>query len=166
MPHVVRVTAKALEIAHRLNLPEDQIQFIEEACMLHDIGIVKVNSVKIGCHGELPYVQHIIEGKRILIEEGYPEHARVAENHLGVGGLTALEIIEGKMPLPHKDILCDALPDKIISYADLWFSKNPTKVFVEKDLKQVRDKVKNYGRRQERVFKEMYQQFEGKSFKD
>ncbi|MDQ3073040.1 MAG: phosphohydrolase, partial [Bacteroidota bacterium] len=57
--HVTLVTAKALQIAKRLNLSAAQMRFIEEAAMLHDIGIVKVSYPEIGCHGTLPYIAHI-----------------------------------------------------------------------------------------------------------
>jgi len=154
MPHVTLVTAKALEIAERLKLSLSQKRFIEEACMLHDIGIIKTNSIDIGCFGDLPYVCHIIEGRKILEAEGYPLHARVAENHIGVGGLLKTEIVENNMPLPNRDILCTTIEEKIISFADLYFSKNPKRVFLEKSQKQVKQKVKQYGKRQEKTFKD------------
>jgi uncharacterized protein len=160
LPHVTLVTAKALQIAKKLKLNKEQMQFIEEAGMLHDIGIVHVKAKEIGCIGEMPYVCHVIEGKKILEEEGLPMHARVAENHIGVGGITKEEIIKNKMPLPPRDIIAETIEEKIISYADLFFSKNPTRVFLEKPLSQVKAKVKKYGKRQEKLFKEWYKQFE------
>src|SRR5687768_12925958 len=104
--HVTLVTTKALKIARKLNLSEEQQHFIEEASMLHDIGIVHVKAAKLGCHGEMPYICHIIEGRKILEAEGLPQHAKIAENHIGVGGLTKGEIIAEKLPLPHRDMLC------------------------------------------------------------
>ncbi|HPD42609.1 MAG TPA: phosphohydrolase, partial [Anaerolineae bacterium] len=44
LPHVAAVTAKALRIAYRLGLDATQRRFIEEAAMLHDIGIVRVHA--------------------------------------------------------------------------------------------------------------------------
>lgn len=158
--HVTMVTSKALTIAKKLRLHADQLRFIEEACMLHDIGIVHVKAKDIFCNGEMPYIYHIIEGRKILESEGLPLHARIAENHIGVGGLTKEEIIRNKIPLPHRDMLCETIEEKIISYADLWFSKNPRRIFYEKSLKQVREKVKGYGKRQEKLFKEWYEVFE------
>jgi len=160
--HVTLVTAKALEIARRLKLTKEQQQFIEEACMLHDIGIIKVDAPEIGCTGELPYIQHIVEGRKILEAEGLPLHAKIAENHIGVGGLSKREIVEGKISLPQRDMLCESIEEKIISYADLFYSKNPKRLFIEKPLKQVQAKVKKYGKRQEKLFKEWHKLFEGK----
>lgn len=162
MPHVTLVTTKALKIARKLELSEDQLHFIEEAAMLHDIGIVHVKAAKLGCHGEMPYICHIIEGRKILEAEGLPKHAKIAESHIGVGGLTKAEIIAEKLPLPHRDMLCHTIEEKIISYADLFFSKNPQKIFMEKPIKQVREKVKKYGKREEKLFREWYKLFEGK----
>lgn len=160
LPHVTLVTAKAIKIAKHLKLSSSQIRFIEEAGMLHDIGIVQVKARDIGCYGEMPYVYHIIEGRKILEEEGLPQHALIAENHIGVGGITKEEIIENKMSLPHKDILCHSIEEKIISYADLFYSKNPNRLYYEKTLKQVKAKVKHYGKRQEKLFKEWRELFE------
>jgi uncharacterized protein len=160
LPHVTLVTAKALEIARRLKLDNKQLLFIEEAGMLHDIGIVHVKAKEIGCMGEMPYVCHVIEGRKILEEEGLPKHARVAENHIGVGGITIDEIIKNKMPLPPRDIIAETIEEKIISYADLFFSKNPSRVFLEKPLSQVKAKVKKYGKRQEKLFKEWHKMFD------
>jgi uncharacterized protein len=158
--HVTLVTAKALKIARRLKLSAAQLQFIEEACMLHDIGIIHVKAKELGCNGEMPYVYHIVEGRKILEAENLPLHARIAENHIGVGGITKEEIIEKKIPLPPRDILCETIEEKIISYADLFYSKNPKKLFVEKSIKQVREKAKHYGKRQEKLFKEWSKLFE------
>lgn len=162
LPHVTLVTAKALKIAKKLELTEPQLRFIEEAGMLHDIGIVHVKASKLGCKGEMPYICHIVEGRKILEAEGLPKHALVAENHIGVGGLMKSEIIDEKLPLPHRDMLCETIEEKIISYADLFYSKNPQKVFFEKPVKQVRAKVKHYGKREEKLFREWYKLFEGK----
>ncbi len=160
--HVTLVTAKALEIARRLKLTALQLQFIEEACMLHDIGIIKVDAPEIGCTGKLPYICHITEGRKILEAERLPLHAKIAENHIGVGGLSRKDITENNLPLPERDILCETIEEKIISYADLFYSKNPKRLFVEKPLKQVQAKVKKYGKRQEKLFKEWHKLFEGK----
>jgi len=160
VPHVTLVTAKAIKIGRKLKLGADQLRFIEEASMLHDIGIVHVKAKEIFCNGEMPYIYHIVEGRKILEAEGLPMHAKIAENHIGVGGLSKEEIISRKIPLPHRDMLCETIEEKIISYADLWYSKNPRRLFIEKSLKQVRAKVKGYGKREEKLFKEWYDIFE------
>lgn len=158
--HVSLVTAKALRIARKLKLTKAQQRFIEEACMLHDIGVIKVDAQKIGCHGELPYILHITEGRKILEAEGLPLHAKIAENHIGVGGMTKEEIISKKIPLPQRDMLCETIEEKIISYADLFYSKNPQRLFHEKTLKQIKEKAQKLGKRQEKLLEKMIKQFE------
>jgi uncharacterized protein len=160
MIHVTLVTAKALRIARKLKLSKEQLRFIEEASMLHDIGIIKVDAKKIGCHGELPYIQHIVEGRVILEAEGLPLHARIAENHIGVGGLTKEEITTKKLQLPKRDMLCETIEERIISYADLFYSKNPARLFQEKSIKQIKAKAKKLGKRQEKLLDKMIKQFE------
>lgn len=158
--HVTLVTEKALRIAKKLKLSKERQHFIEEACMLHDIGIVKVKAKEIFCNGELPYIHHVVEGRKILEAEGLPLHAKIAENHIGVGGLSKEEIIKGKLTLPQRDMLCETLEEKIISYADLFFSKNPEKLWLEKPVKQVRAKAKRLGKRQEKLFEKWQERFE------
>lgn len=164
MVHVSLVTAKALKIGRRLKLDSNQLRFIEEACMLHDIGIVKIRKKIIGCTGELPYIFHLPEGRKILEQEGLPMHARVAENHVGVGGLTKDEIIRKKLLIPPVDMLAETIEEKIISYADLFYSKNPSKLWVEKSHKLVRSKAILMGKRQERLFEKWIFDFEGIRF--
>jgi len=105
--HVSLVTAKALEVARRLNLSAESMQFIEEATMLHDIGICGVEDEDFGTKGS-EYITHGTIGADILRKEGLPKHARVAESHTGVG-LYKEQIIEKNLPLPHKDFIPENL---------------------------------------------------------
>ena len=157
--HVTLVTAKALAIANKLGFSAQQKQFVEEAGMLHDIGIIRVNAPDIHCRGSLPYVMHIKEGRKILEAEGLPDHARVAETHFGVGGITKDEVANSGLQLPPEDILCKEIEDKVISYADLFFSKNPELIFNEIPIEMLTEKVKSYGPRQEQIFKLWHEEF-------
>lgn len=156
--HVTMVTNLALKIARRLELDQEQRNFMQEACMLHDIGIVKTYSPEIGCHGHLPYIQHIVEGRKILLKEGLPRHARIAANHIGVGGISKEEIIAQNMDLPHEDFLCDSIEEQIISYADLFYSKNSRKLFTKKKISAVREKIKDRPLQRDR-FEKWYKEF-------
>ena len=160
--HVTLVTAKALGIAERLGFSQSQKDFVKEACMLHDIGIIRVNAPEINCRGSLHYIMHIKEGKKILESEGLREHARVAENHFGVGGITKEEIRNAKLPLPEEDINCTRLEDKVISYSDLFYSKSPQHIFSESSVERVRKKVKGYGVRQHQIFELWHKEFNDK----
>ncbi|MBD3280945.1 phosphohydrolase [Candidatus Dojkabacteria bacterium] len=149
--HVTLVTNKALEIARGIELGSEQLQFIEEASMLHDIGICMVDAPEIGAKVSEPYIRHIVEGKLILEKENLPKHAVVALTHIGVG-ITKKEIISRELPLPKKDIYPETLEEKIISYADLFFSKEPRKYWIEKTKAQVKQELSRYGEQHIEIF--------------
>lgn len=142
--HVTLVTQKALKIAEHFSLSREDLTFLEEASMLHDIGICRVHDPEIGCYGELPYIQHVVEGGKILRKEGYPRHARVAETHTGVG-ILAGEIQEKQLPLPEQDYVPEDRIAEIISFADLFFSKSPEKIWREKTWDEVQTEIGRYG---------------------
>lgn len=121
--HSRDVAGRALAIARlhpelRLDLP-----FIEEAAMLHDIGIVRTDAPGIHCHGTEPYICHGHIGAEILRAEGLPRHARVAERHTGTG-LTRQMIEANSLPLPPHDFLPETLEEQLVCYADKFYSKS------------------------------------------
>ena len=133
--HSRQVADKALEIARSLNLdlPEQEI---EAAAMLHDIGIVATDAAGIDCHGSEPYLRHGIIGARMLREAGFPEEiARVAERHTGAG-ISADDITALNLPLPPGDYMPETLLERLVCYADKFFSKNGD--MKEKSLERVR----------------------------
>lgn len=117
-------------------------QFIWEAAMLHDIGIVRTDAPGIHCHGEEPYLKHGLIGGEILREEGLPRHARVAERHTGTG-LTAKSIREQNLPLPEMDLCPESIEEQLICYADKFFSK--TSLGKEKPIEKVRRSLLRFG---------------------
>ena len=85
LKHSRQVADRCLQIARKhQELPVD-IQFLEEAAMLHDIGIFRCDAPSIKCHGDEPYIRHGQIGAEILRWEGFPRHARVCERHTGTG---------------------------------------------------------------------------------
>lgn len=123
LKHSEDVAQKVLEIAEAH--PEFHLdrQFLYEAAMLHDIGILYVDAPGICCHGTRPYICHGMLGAELLRNEGLPAHARVAERHTGTG-LTKEEILRQSLPLPPRDFVPETLEEKIICYADKFFSKS------------------------------------------
>ena len=57
--------------------------FLEEAALLHDIGILHTHAPGILCTGDAPYICHGYLGAEMLRAEGFPLHARVCERHTG-----------------------------------------------------------------------------------
>lgn len=158
MIHVTLVTQRALRIARGLNLSQETITFIEEASMLHDIGIIMVDDIELGCTGTLDYICHGTKGREILESEGLHKHGLVAERHTGVG-LSVEDIINQKLPLPHRDMLAESLEEKIISWSDLFYSKNPEDLFREKTIEEAFKSVAKYGENHQKIFREWEDMF-------
>lgn len=160
LEHSRMVTRKALTIA-RLHAHDSEIDldFVAEAAMLHDIGMIFTHAPDLYCFGELPYLAHGLKGHEILLAEGLPRHARVCERHTGVG-LTAQEIIAERLPLPARDMLPETIEEKIICYADLFFSKNSHERGREKSPLEVRQGLVGYGAQKGEVFDSWHQLFE------
>ena len=97
-------------------------EFLEEAAMLHDIGIFRCNAPSIQCFGTEPYICHGYIGGQILRDEGLVRHALVCERHTGTG-LSKSEIEHQNLPLPHQDYLPVELEEQLICYADKFYSK-------------------------------------------
>jgi uncharacterized protein len=142
--HSRHVADLALEVADRLTLPENDRAFIEEAAMLHDIGVCQVNAPDLGLYGSKPYIMHGVVGREILEAEGYPLHALVCERHTGVG-LTCEEISRQGLPLPHREMCPVSLCEQIICFADLFYSKNPGRLGERKSVARVRKKMLHFG---------------------
>lgn len=140
--HSRQVADKALRIAEKHpELELDRI-FLEEAAMLHDIGIVHCDASGIQCFGIKPYILHGRIGAEMLRKEGFPKHARVCERHTGAG-ITKEQVINQQLPLPHQDFLPETLEEELICYADKFFSKSHLEE--EKTLEQAEKSVAKHG---------------------
>lgn len=140
--HSEAVRDKALTLAHKhpeLNLDLD---FIAEAAMLHDIGILKTDAPGIKCFGTHRYIEHGYLGAEIVRQEGYPRHALVCERHTGTG-LRLADIIARKLPVPHRELCPVTLEEQLICYADKFFSK--TRLDSEDSYERVEKKMQKWG---------------------
>lgn len=116
------VADMALEIVQRHpELNADPV-FVEEAAMVHDIGIFQCNAPGIQCFGTHPYICHGTIGAELIRQEGYPKHALVCERHTGAG-LTINDIVTQQLPIPHRDLTPQSTEEKIVCFADKFFSK-------------------------------------------
>ncbi|WP_432822229.1 HDIG domain-containing metalloprotein [Trichloromonas sp.] len=159
--HSGRVAAKALAAARSLSRRQPvDVEFVREAALLHDIGILFTNAPDLGCHGELPYLAHGYKGRELLEQQGFPRHGLVCERHIGVG-LTAAEISTNNLPLPIRDMLPVSVEEQIITYADLFFSKNPKENDQERTSEQVRETLARFGPDKPAVFDAWHARFGG-----
>lgn len=156
MSHVTDVTSKALSIVHKHTELAVDTKFIEEAGMLHDIGIFQTNAPHIACVGTYPYISHGYLGREILTFEGYPRHGQVCERHTGTG-LSLETIINRNFPIPHRDMRPVSLEEKIICFADKFFSKS--QLGKEKPVKKVRQTLSSHGWHQVEIFDEWCEMF-------
>lgn len=154
--HSRAVADKALAIADRHPELSLDRQFIEEAAMLHDIGIVRCNAPGIQCFGTEPYICHGRIGADMLRAEGFPRHARVCERHTGAG-ITRSQIIVQKLPLPQQDFLPETMEEKVICYADKFFSKSH--LDEEKTIEQAIASLSKFGEEGVARFREWVKMF-------
>lgn len=141
--HSRSVADKALAMARKHPELELDIPFIEEAAMLHDIGIFKTDADKIYCMGHYPYICHGYLGADLMREEGFPKHALVCERHTGAG-LTLQSIISQGLPVPHRELVPVSLEEQLICFADKFFSK--THLDREKSVEKARKSIQQYGK--------------------
>lgn len=138
--HSRQVADKALSIADRH--PEWKIdrEFLEDAAMLHDIGIRECNAPGIHCHGTRPYLEHGKAGAEMLmtlssVKPTFISHpsslnciARVCERHTGTG-------LPGYEP--------ETMEERLICFADKFFSKSSPER--EKTVEEVCRSLQKFG---------------------
>ena len=142
LTHSRSVADKALWIADRhpeLNLDRE---FLEEAALLHDIGVFLTDAPGIHCHGTHPYICHGYLGSELMRQEGYPCHALVCERHTGAG-MSLRSILDQNLPVPHRDMVPVSLEEQVICFADKFFSK--THLDVEKPVEKAYKSISRFG---------------------
>lgn len=155
--HSRKVADKALAIVDKHPELGADRQFVEEAAMLHDLGIFRCDANGIQCFGDKPYICHGTIGADILREEGFPRHALVCERHTGAG-LSLQQIEEQNLPIPHRDLLPVSIEEQIICYADKFYSK--TKLENEKSVERALASLEKFGEDGVNRFKEWINKFE------
>jgi len=161
--HGRMVLNKCLEIAENISYLSPDLLFLKEAAILHDIGIFLTRAPDIGCYGDKDYVCHGYLGRELLEKEGFPRHALVCERHVGVG-LSTGDIISLNLPLPVREMLPLTLEEKIICYADKFYSKKTGAVCFEASVGEVRTGIRKYGADKLQRFDDMTALFSKKSF--
>lgn len=140
--HATQVADLALELNEQCRLGLDPEE-VRAAAMIHDIGIFATDAQGIHCHGTEPYLRHGLIGAELLRREGAPEEwALVAERHTG-SGITAEDVIMLDLPLPVADYCPTTLLQKLICYADKFYSKSGS--MTRKSLDRVRMSLACHG---------------------
>ncbi len=104
--HAITVSRLAKKIAEKIesNGYEIDVDFIEVAALLHDLGRSRT-------HG----ISHGIEGAAILRKLNMDRYARVCETHIAAG-LTREEA--KSLGLPEKDYMPQTIEEKVVAHAD------------------------------------------------
>jgi uncharacterized protein len=159
--HGCQVALKALGAARNVVHLGPDLEFIQNAAMLHDIGILYTDSPAFGCKGKYPYMCHGFLGRELLDSLGLPEYGLVSERHVGVG-ISIDDIRLHKLPLPDRDMLPVSIEEQIICYADKFFSKNGNgpKPKGEKSIEQIIAGLQPYGPDKVNRFVTWVEQFE------
>ncbi len=165
LTHSRMVAEKALRIAEKHPELHLDTTFVRDAAMLHDIGIVMCNAKGIECYGTEPYLRHGLCGGKMLRDnaaewgmtpEEIEPYARICERHTGAG-LTAEDIISQDLPLPHIDLLPETLEEKLVCYADKFYSK--THLTTEKSFEKVLSSMRRFGADSEKRFLNLHELF-------
>lgn len=151
--HSRSVMMLALKIAKENPHLDINTELLRQAAMLHDIGIVKTNAPDIGCFGDMPYICHGYLGREMLEAEGLGELAKFCERHTGTG-ITKQEIIAHDLPLPLRDMMPETIEEKLLCYADKFFSKSGKNLTKPKKLKKIYKNLSRYGEYKVRRFDE------------
>ena len=157
--HGIQVANKALAAAERVPDLKPDLDFIETASMLHDIGIFQTNSPGFGCYGKHPYICHGILGSEVLAKKGHLQLALVCERHVGVG-ISIEDIQRHRLPLPERDLIPESIEEQIVCYADKFFSKNGNGQHDEKSIADIIDNLCRYGTDKVQRFEKWVQLFE------
>lgn len=154
--HSRLVARKALNCILNHSLSVDP-KAVARAALLHDIGIVSCNAPGIYCTGNEPYIRHGIIGRAMLEPLGLIQEAMVCERHTG-SGITAEEIEMTSMPLPVRDMVPVSIIEKLVCYADKFYSKSGDP-YKEKSASHIRTSLSRYGSASMMRFDELHKAF-------
>ena len=156
--HSKQVMVRALLIADAHPELHMDRELISNGAMLHDIGIFQTDAPGIHCHGKHPYLMHGYLGAALMRKEGYEAIARVCERHTGTG-LTIENIRQQQLPIPEGDYRPESLEEKVICYADKFYSKSHPER--ERTIEQTAKSLEKFGAEGVRIFLDWAALFEG-----
>jgi uncharacterized protein len=143
LTHSRQVADRCLRIAKAHPELRLDTEFLEEAAMLHDIGIYRCDAPSIQCFGTEPYICHGYIGGQILRQEGWPRLALVCERHTGTG-LSRKQIESRGLPLPlDRSYEPEALEEQVVCYADKFYSK--THIDHERTVVETAQSLEKFG---------------------
>ncbi|MBN2241698.1 MAG: HD domain-containing protein [Acidobacteria bacterium] len=156
--HGEDVARKAVAVARRVPHLLPDIDFIREAAMLHDIAIFLTDTPGLDCRGAYPYVCHGYLGRELLEERNLPRHALVCERHVGIG-ISAEDVRRHNLPLPQRDMMPLSIEEKIVCFADKFYSKESRSTEPEKSVEEIVRSIARYGADKAAIFQSWLELF-------
>ena len=150
--HSKAVAEKARSICRKHPGLKADEQFVYDAAMLHDIGIIRCNAPSIHCFGKEDYMKHGPLGAEMLTEASQvfgdkipnmEKYKRVCARHTGTG-------LPGFEPT--------STEEKIVCYADKFFSK--TRLTHEKTFEEAIHSLEKFGQHGVEIFKAWHDIFD------
>jgi uncharacterized protein len=94
----------------------------------------------------------------MLEQEGLIDIALMCERHIGVG-LTLQDIKAANFPLPLRDMVPITLEEKLVCYADKFYSKSDKHLTTPRTPDKIRKKIIKYGEDKLQKFEELIDLF-------
>lgn len=160
--HGNQVAQKALKAARNVADLQPDLDFLEKAAMLHDIGIFLTDTPQLGCQGVHPYIRHGVLGYDLLNDAGQPQLALICDRHVGVG-ISVADVLRYKLPLPRREMVPISIEEQIICYADKFYSKNGngSRNAGEKSVAEISGSLRKYGQDKVNRFQRWVELFGG-----
>ena len=163
--HSRQVADRCLKIAKAHPELKLDVEFLEEASMLHDIGIVQCKAPSIQCFGTEPYICHGLLGARMLralnVDHAHYNLERcalVCERHTGTG-ITREQIEAQHLPLPIDiSYVPESMEEQVICYADKFYSKSD--LSLERSVVQTAQSLEKFGEAGVKKFLKWVEMFE------
>ena len=154
--HSRQVLSKAIHVCD--SHPELKLdrKLVEEGSMLHDVGIFLCDAPRIHCHGTYHYLYHGVAGARLMRELGREDIARICERHTGTGLTDESFLSRGLVP-PGGILAPQTLEEKVISYADKFFSKSHPER--ERTVEETMQSLRKFGEKDTKTFLEWVKMF-------
>ncbi len=73
--------------------------------------------------------------------------------------LILTDITSQNLPLPRREMVPESLAERIICYADLFFSKNPERLEKEKSVEKIRKSLSKFGTDKVAIFDTWQREF-------
>jgi uncharacterized protein len=156
--HCSMVWEIAKNILNKNKLDIDE-ELVKVGCLLHDVGVYKLFEEDGTFYRPIEYLRHGILGKEIIDTEKIDERiGLMITRHIGMG-ITADEIKQNNLPLPHEDFIPLSLEEKLVCFADKFHSKYQNEESAFHTSESIKNHLRKYGQKKIDIFEGMLELF-------